>query len=45
MAKGPQGSSHHLKAVGSAYGKRKDLIYENLDLLTATPSKLPATII
>ena len=28
MAKGSQGSSHHLKVVGGAYGKRKDLIYE-----------------
>ena len=28
MAKDSQGSSHHLKVVGGAYGKRKDLIYE-----------------
>ncbi len=27
MAKDSQGSSHHLKVVGGAYGKRKDLIY------------------
>ena len=25
MAKDSQGSSHHLKVVGGAYGKRKDL--------------------
>ena len=29
MAKDSQGSSHHLKVVGGAYGKRKDLIYES----------------
>ena len=28
MVKDSQGSSHHLKVVGGAYGKRKDLIYE-----------------
>ena len=28
MAKDSQGSFHHLKVVGGAYGKRKDLIYE-----------------
>ena len=28
MARDSQGSSHHLKVVGGAYGKRKDLIYE-----------------
>ena len=28
MARDSQGSSHHLKVVGEAYGKRKDLIYE-----------------
>lgn len=28
MTKDLQGSSHHLKVVGGAYGKRKDLIYE-----------------
>lgn len=27
-----QGSSHRLKAVGGAYGKRKDLIYETKHL-------------
>lgn len=29
MAEDSQGSSHHLKVVGGAYGKRKDLIYES----------------
>ena len=29
MARDSQGSSHHLKVVGGAYGKRKDLIYES----------------
>ena len=28
MAKDSQGSSHHLKVVGGAYGKRKGFIYE-----------------
>ena len=28
MTKDLQGSSHHLKVVGGAYGKRKDFIYE-----------------
>ena len=28
MTKDLQGSSHHLKVVGEAYGKRKDFIYE-----------------
>ena len=28
MAKDSQGPSPHLKVVGGAYGKRKDLIYE-----------------
>ena len=28
MARDSQGSSNHLKVVGEAYGKRKDLIYE-----------------
>ena len=28
MTKDLQGSSHHLKLVGEAYGKRKDFIYE-----------------
>ena len=30
MAKNSQDSSHHLKVVGGAYGKRKDLIYETV---------------
>ena len=30
MTKDLQGSSHHLKVVGGAYGKRKDFIYEAL---------------
>ena len=33
MAKDSQGSSHHLKVVGGAYGKRKDLIYEVLEFI------------
>ena len=28
MTKDLQGSSHNLKVVGGAYGKRKDFIYE-----------------
>ena len=28
MTKDLHGSSHHLKLVGEAYGKRKDFIYE-----------------
>ena len=32
MTKDLQGSSHHLKVVGGAYGKRKDFIYEKLKL-------------
>ena len=31
MTKDLQGSSHHLKVVGGAYGKRKDFIYEYAD--------------
>ena len=33
MARDSQGSSHHLKVVGGAYGKRKDLIYETTKYL------------
>ena len=32
MTKDLQGSSHHLKVVGGAYGKRKDFIYEKQPL-------------
>ena len=32
MTKDLQGSSHHLKVVGGAYGKQKDFIYENVFL-------------
>ena len=37
MARDSQGSSHHLKVVGGAYGKRKDLIYEASGSLLDTP--------
>ena len=32
MTKDLQGSSHHLKVVGGAYGKQKDFIYENFQI-------------
>ena len=32
MTKDLQGSSHHLKVVGGAYGKRKDFIYEMVNM-------------
>ena len=39
MTKDLQGSSHHLKVVGGAYGKRKDFIYELLTAYNATTFK------
>ena len=36
MARDSQGSSHHLKVVGGAYGKRKDLIYEMISYTQST---------
>ena len=44
MTKDLQGSSHHLKLVGEAYGKRKDFIYEEFMIIISVAILIVAIV-